>query len=374
MMRDMTVHNTSALSDQEALQWLMVQPARFETSVSELARRWGWNRMRTLRRLRQWTAEEKIRRDMTHGGRSIITINSGVTMIKADQVNIFSATNDYNGNDNDHLPNLGWNLPNLGMPQALAAVMAGLAVAVAWYGVQINAWYGGSLGRTAEAASLLSGLSMVGDLVAFFLPATAGYLWAAQRRLEAIAGWGLWVGTMSIAIMAALGFASVNIADTTAARDKNASAVSELRQRIERLTSQRAAIAETRPVAAIEAELQLAQPAAATVWSRTNGCSDVTQARSGELCGSIIRLRQMIASAQRRDQIDAELDQARTALAALPAITSADPQAEMAAELTSLSPATAALLRILGMTLLPQISGLVLMLATGLWRMRRAAR
>jgi hypothetical protein len=51
------------------------------------------------------------------------------------------------------------------------AALAALAVAVA--GIRINAWYGGTLGRTPEASTLLSGLSVSADVLALILPTSA---------------------------------------------------------------------------------------------------------------------------------------------------------------------------------------------------------
>src|SRR5262249_42216056 len=49
-------------------------------------------------------------------------------------------------------------------------------------------------------------------------------------------------------------------------------------------------------VAAIEAELQLAQPRAAAVWRATSGCRDVTLPESGQACASVLALRQALRS------------------------------------------------------------------------------
>ena len=41
--------------DREALAWLRSQPdGRVTASAAELGRQWGWNRMRTGRRLKAW--------------------------------------------------------------------------------------------------------------------------------------------------------------------------------------------------------------------------------------------------------------------------------------------------------------------------------
>jgi hypothetical protein len=67
-------------------------------------------------------------------------------------------------------------------------------------------------------------------------------------------------------------FAALNIADTTAARASTVTERAALTARIERLRSKRGGITESRSVAAIEAELQRAQPSAATVDESGHGC------------------------------------------------------------------------------------------------------
>jgi hypothetical protein len=127
-----------------------------------------------------------------------------------------------------------------------------------------------------------------------------------------------------------------------------------------------------------QAELQRTQPGAATVWRATAGCRDVTLPASGEICASVLALRQAQATAERRDVLDADLREAESQLRVLPAVTATDPQAETAARLISwisfglitVTSSDIHLARIAGMTLVPQLAGLVLMLATTLWRTR----
>ncbi|HEY4973695.1 MAG TPA: hypothetical protein VII41_08805, partial [Steroidobacteraceae bacterium] len=258
------------------------------------------------------------------------------------------------------------------------AALAALAVAVAWFGIRINAWYGGTLGRTPEASTLLSGLSVSADVLALILPTTARTLWTDRRRMAAVVAWALWTITIAVALMATVGFAALNIADTTAARAKTVTERAELTARIERLRSERGGITESRSVAAIEAELQRAQPGAATVWRATAGCRDVTLPASGEACAPVLALRQAQATAERRDVLDADLRDAEAQLRDLPSVMAADPQADTAARLigwTSFGLITVTnndvhLARIAGMTLVPQLAGLVLMLAATLWQSR----
>ena len=90
-------------------------------------------------------------------------------------------------------------------------------------------------------------------------------------------------------------------------------------------------------------------------------------------------LRQVLGTAQRRDILDTDLRAAETELARLPPVTAADPQAETAAQLVNwvsfgminITPKDVNMARIASMTLMPQIAGLVLMLAVSLWQSGR---
>ncbi|WP_213773438.1 hypothetical protein [Bradyrhizobium sp. dw_78] len=258
----------------------------------------------------------------------------------------------------------------------ISAVLAAIALAIAWFGIRINAWYGATLGRTAEASELLSGLSVAADVLALLLPAVSRRLWFDRQIGAAAIASGLWVLTVAVALIASVGFASLNIADVTAARTKTASDLQRLAANLEQLRAERLAIRELRSVAAIDAEIQMARPGASAVWKATTGCTDVTMPRSGEVCAPLLALRQARGEAMRRDAIDAELRDLAVENGRLPAVTKADPQADAAAQLARwltggflpITPDDVAMARIAGMVLLPQIGGLVMMLAMALCR------
>jgi hypothetical protein len=199
-----------------------------------------------------------------------------------------------------------------------------------------------------------------------------------SRRMAATVAWALRTITFAVAPMATVGFAALNIADTTAARAKTVTERATLTARIERLHTERVGITESRSVAAIEAELQRTQPGAATVWRATAGCRDVTLPASGEVCAPVLALRQAEATAERRDVLDADLHEAESQLKLLPSVMATDPQADTAARLISwmsgglitVTSNDIHLARVAGMTLVPQLAGLVLMLATTLWQSR----
>jgi hypothetical protein len=75
--------------DMEALAWLRSQPdGRVTASAAELGRRWGWNRMRTGRRLKAWQEAGHIRRNAEA---IIVTTSVTPTVTEAVDVTVMPA-------------------------------------------------------------------------------------------------------------------------------------------------------------------------------------------------------------------------------------------------------------------------------------------
>ena len=75
--------------DMEALAWLRSQPdGRVTASAAELGRRWGWNRMRTGRRLKAWQEAGHIRRNAEA---IIVTTSVTPTVTEAVSVTVMPA-------------------------------------------------------------------------------------------------------------------------------------------------------------------------------------------------------------------------------------------------------------------------------------------
>jgi hypothetical protein len=257
----------------------------------------------------------------------------------------------------------------------LGLVALGLTVV----GLTVNTRFAASFGQTAEAAALLAAVGLTIDLLAIVLPSAAAQLWRDRHAMSASAAWAIWLIALGMTLLAAIGFAATNIGDGVAGRSKVAAEASALTVDIGRLRAERAAIMEGRPVAIIEAEIQRAQPAAAAVWKQTAGCSNVTMAASGAACAEVLKLRQVLGVAQRRDTLDAELRSAEARLAPMPAIMTGDPQATMAADIVawisfgsvSLTPHDIHRMRITGLTIIPALAGIIFMFAITLLRARR---
>lgn len=373
---------TPVMSEDEALGWTLKRAKRGPLQISdrEAARSWGWpdtdkDRMKVRRLLARWEAQGLITRDTQPGRRQTIAI--GTLNIQVNNSPVQPAETVVAAAAPGFTPPV--HQARIGVHHVGAVLMGGLALTGFGIALLINVNFGHSLGRTPEAALLFSGLAAVADAAGFLLPATARALWQGGNRSTALSAWGLLLLViLPMAWLAAIGFAAVNISDTSAGRAKIANAQAALTAQVERLAKEREAITETRAVAALEAEIQATQSQApvAAVWSRTGGCKDVTQPKSGEACAPLLRLRQALGEASRRDAIDADVHDKQAQLAALPAVSSADPQAEEAAQVVTWisrgvaapAPSDFAMLRLTLLAALQVlVPGLLLMLAGGLW-------
>jgi hypothetical protein len=197
------------------------------------------------------------------------------------------------------------------------------AFALAGVGIAMNGWYARSLGSTDAAGWLFLAVGMAADLVALVMPSCAARLWQMRHRATSLAGWGVWAMTFVFAVMAGVGFAGTNIADSTLARAS-------------RLT-----------------------PAVVTAQA---ALSDAMSARDRECKGGVGKFCRQRETAvnERRQALD---------LATQAVVQTADPQTESAMRVVAWATHGAlqptgqdfAMLRLVLMALLPQIGGILLM-------------
>jgi hypothetical protein len=359
-----------SFDDDEALMWLTDHvDGRIETSLSDLARQFGWTLTRLRRRLAGWVEAGLIIK--AAGGRGKVILAPTRTSREAAVQLVGRAFS----------PAAVRLAPAQKSPRSAVAVFSACvllltAAGLTAVGLVMNARFAASFGQTMEAAVLLATIGLAVDLLAVVLPSVGVQLWSRRSILAGGGAWTIWFAVLAMTMLAAMGFASTNIGDAVAGRAKIANERVLLTERIDRLRQERAGIAETRTVAAIDVELQKAQPEAQSVWRITDGCRDVTRPASARACATVLELRQAHAAASRRDAIDAELRDAQSQLAALPAVATADPQATTAAEVVVWLSAGAfnptaddvARLRALGLALMPSLAGLIGMLALSLMR------
>jgi hypothetical protein len=102
--------------------------------------------------------------------------------------------------------------------QAVPIIITIAALALAGVGVAANGWFARSLGSSDTAGWLFLALGVAADLIALGMPSCAASLWQLGQRGTALLGWSLWLVTFVFAVTAGLGFASTNVSDVTLAR------------------------------------------------------------------------------------------------------------------------------------------------------------
>jgi hypothetical protein len=102
--------------------------------------------------------------------------------------------------------------------QAAPILLTIAALALALVGMIMNGWFARSLGSTETSGWLFLAIGVAADLVALVIPSCAAGLWQARQRATALAGWGVWLLTFTFAISASVGFAAINISDVTTSR------------------------------------------------------------------------------------------------------------------------------------------------------------
>jgi hypothetical protein len=199
------------------------------------------------------------------------------------------------------------------------------ALALASVGIAMNGWFARSLGSSDLAAWLFLAIGVAADLVALVMPSCAARLWQARHRITALVGWSVWVMTFVFAVTAGIGFASVNITDVTLARASR-----------------------------VTPAVKIAQA----------GLTDAMSARDRECTngvGKYCREREAAVN-ERRQALDAAMHTVEH---------TADPQTEAAIRVVTWVSAGAlqptgndfAMLRLVLLALLPQIGGILLMVA-----------
>jgi hypothetical protein len=362
-----------SFDDDEALMYLS-DVGRVEMTLSDLAQQFGWTLTKLRRSLSGWVKAGHI--SQASGGRGKVVVTSLRTSQQVASQLV----------DRAFRMELPPAQPAVAKPvrsiigTITSIVLFATAVGLTGVGLVMNARFASSFGQTVEAAVLLATIGLAVDLLAVILPTVGVQLLQRRAFLAAGAAWTIWVAALGMTLLAATGFASTNIGDAVAGRAKVAGENSALTERIGRLRGERAGISETRSIAAIEVELQRAQPEAQSVWRATNGCRDVTRITSGRACEKVLELREALATAERRDGLDVELRTAEGKLATLPAIALADPQATTAAEILAWlsagafkpAPGDISRLRALGLALTPSMAGLLAMMAIALAQARRS--
>jgi len=220
-----------------------------------------------------------------------------------------------------------------------------ISFAISALAVLINGQTGWRFGTSPLAGITFAGLSVAADALAIVLPSAAVALWWGRHRTLSAGAWATWCLAAGMATLASVGFASLHISDTAAAR---AAIVTSSTEAI----NQRSA--------AIEAAKAAAE---AATKARTAECT-----KRGPLCRDLEHVEQT-----RMSELQAAIGAPVPAVAA---IADADPQITGAVRLASwagltLSATDISDLRLGMMGLLPNLAGLVLAFGLALRRGRQ---
>jgi hypothetical protein len=208
--------------------------------------------------------------------------------------------------------------------------LAAAAFTLAAVGLTTNGWFARSLGSSDIAGWLFLAIGVAADLAALVTPICAARLWHIGQRAASVAGWAVWAMTFVFAVVAGIGFASVNIADVTTARAS-------------RVT-----------------------PAVAAAQSALSDAMSARDRECGNGLGKFCREREA-AVAERRQILDAAM---------VPVRQTADPQMDAAIKIVAwvtlgtLRPTgdDFAMLRLVLLALLPQLGGILLMVSRSAMR------
>jgi hypothetical protein len=208
--------------------------------------------------------------------------------------------------------------------------LAAAAFTLAAVGLTTNGWFARSLGSSDLAGWLFLAIGVAADLAALVTPICAARLWHIGRRAASVAGWAVWAMTFVFAVVAGIGFASVNIADVTTARAS-------------RVT-----------------------PAVTAAQSALSDAMSARDRECGNGLGKFCREREA-AVAERRQILDAAM---------VPVRQTADPQMDAAIKIVAwvsfgmLRPSgdDFAMLRLVLLALLPQLGGILLMVSRSAMR------
>jgi hypothetical protein len=208
--------------------------------------------------------------------------------------------------------------------------LAAAAFTLAAVGLTTNGWFARSLGSSDIAGWLFLAIGVAADLAALVTPICAARLWHIGRRAASVAGWAVWAMTFVFAVVAGIGFASVNIADVTTARASRAT------------------------------------PAVTAAQSALSDAMSARDRECGNGLGKFCREREATV-AERRQILDAAM---------VPVRQTADPQMDAAIKIVAwvtfgtLRPSgdDFAMLRLVLLALLPQLGGILLMVSRSAMR------
>ena len=203
--------------------------------------------------------------------------------------------------------------------------------------VMMNFRFGQSLGRTAWDGLVYGLASACADGFKVILPFAIMAAWTGRRRLAAGAGAALWLVFTAYSMTSSLGHSAVNRAESAGERKHQIVDYQHVRRSLEVKLREREVLPAARPLAAVEAQLRIAQ--GNHRFDRTQRCTDVSRI-DRSYCEDVSRLEAERAVSQRAQELDEEVARLKKTLDAASGAARSeqdDPQTAMLGELSGMA-------------------------------------
>jgi hypothetical protein len=186
----------------------------------------------------------------------------------------------------------------------------------------------------------------------------------------AIIAWMMFSMAEVSSVIASCGFASANVGETRVYRVDQTIERKALTDKLDTGRHDLAAISERRPVESIKQEIQRAQGLVGPALKATRNCSDITISESAKACGPVLTLRQALAEAQKREDLERDIAVDQKALASMPVFAQANPAADTLSGYLGgrISSSTIETTYVALLTLFPTLGGVLLSIGMMLWR------
>jgi hypothetical protein len=131
-------------------------------------------------------------------------------------------------------------IPRIVLPKSSISLIV-LAYGLGTVGLGINAWFAWSRGTDIPDKVLMSSLGLITEAMAFYLPDQASRLWMQRRLIAFVFAVSVSIILFASALINGLGFASLNLAETSTVRaERITPTVSDAQRRLDTLSSSRA--------------------------------------------------------------------------------------------------------------------------------------
>jgi len=310
------------------------------TSLAALAREWGWSRHKVRRRLGDWRKNGDLPQAPKRASRRNRPAAKLPPTSAPDPAPDAAAVPPTGG-----AVRVGPGIGGFGRVLGIA-ILAGVGVALAAIGMIETTSYSLRVGGV-----LLAALAICADALVLFMPSAIAALWRRRSPAMIVAA-GLWLVGGAVTLANLSGYVASSDDEFRAIRESRTMQRVLALEQVARLRAERAAIAEMRPVAALNIAVRSAR--------KSNKPA----------------LREALAIAQRRDALEAELSALAAKLPAIPQTAVIDPSASVLSDIsgTSISESSLRRVRLALLLLLPLCGGIVLSIAFSLLPAARTGR